>query len=51
MKILDDLVSTLNLEAEVRDMRQGPFRPPFSPVAAGWRRHPMTTLTTRTMPR
>ena len=26
MKILDDLVSTLNLEAEVRDIRQGPFQ-------------------------
>ena len=26
MKILDDLVSTLNLEAEVRDIGQGPFQ-------------------------
>ena len=26
MKILDDLVSTLNLEAEMRDIRQGPFQ-------------------------
>lgn len=26
MKILDDLLSTLNFEAEVRDIRQGPFQ-------------------------
>ena len=26
MKILDDLLSTLNFEADVRDIRQGPFQ-------------------------
>ena len=26
MKILDDLVSTINLKAEARDVRQGPFQ-------------------------
>jgi len=51
MKILDNLISTLNLEAEVRDIRLGPFQTAVLTGNCGWQQHPTTLLTTRNTPR